>query len=114
MPTQAHGKKYRKSAEKRTEGQAYQSKQALELVKTGAFAKFDETVEVAVRLGGGPLHESEGAHDLLGHDEVAHLKVLDRSLRLGAEVRPRRHLHLAHRIGLNPVLHKAPSPLIRG
>ena len=59
MPTQAHGKKYRKSAEKRTEGQAYQSKQALELVKTGAFAKFDETVEVAVRLGVDPRHADQ-------------------------------------------------------
>jgi large subunit ribosomal protein L1 len=59
MPTQAHGKKYRKSADKRTEGQAYQSKQALELVKTGAFAKFDETVEVAVRLGVDPRHADQ-------------------------------------------------------
>ena len=59
MPTQAHGKKYRKSAEKRTEGQAYQSRQALELVKTGAFAKFDETVEVAVRLGVDPRHADQ-------------------------------------------------------
>lgn len=59
MPTHAHGKKYRKSAEKRTEGQAYQSKQALELVKTGAFAKFDETVEVAVRLGVDPRHADQ-------------------------------------------------------
>ena len=59
MPTQAHGKKYRKSAEKRTEGQAYQSRQALELVKTGAFAKFDEMVEVAVRLGVDPRHADQ-------------------------------------------------------
>jgi len=59
MPTQAHGKKYRKSAEKRTEGQAYQSRQALELVKTGAYAKFDETVEVAVRLGVDPRHADQ-------------------------------------------------------
>src|SRR5688500_19811861 len=59
MTTQAHGKKYRKSAEKRVEGQAYQSKQALELVKQGAFAKFDETVEVAVRLGVDPRHADQ-------------------------------------------------------
>ncbi|MFL5562959.1 MAG: 50S ribosomal protein L1 [Gemmatimonadaceae bacterium] len=59
MPTQAHGKKYRKSAERRTEGQAYQSRQALELVKTGAYAKFDETVEVAVRLGVDPRHADQ-------------------------------------------------------
>jgi large subunit ribosomal protein L1 len=59
MTTQAHGKKYRKSAENRTEGQAYQSRQALELVKTGAYAKFDETVEVAVRLGVDPRHADQ-------------------------------------------------------
>jgi large subunit ribosomal protein L1 len=59
MATQAHGKKYRKSAESRVEGQAYQSKQALEMVKTGAFAKFDETVEVAVRLGVDPRHADQ-------------------------------------------------------
>ena len=59
MTTQAHGKKYRKSAESRVEGQAYQSRQALELVKTGAFAKFDETVEVAVRLGVDPRHADQ-------------------------------------------------------
>jgi large subunit ribosomal protein L1 len=59
MATQAHGKKYRKSAESRVEGQAYQSKQALELVKSGAFAKFDETVEVAVRLGVDPRHADQ-------------------------------------------------------
>jgi large subunit ribosomal protein L1 len=59
MTTHAHGKKYRKSAEQRTEGQAYQSKQALELVKSGAFAKFDETVEVAVRLGVDPRHADQ-------------------------------------------------------
>jgi large subunit ribosomal protein L1 len=59
MPTHAHGKKYRKSAEARVEGQAYQSKQALELVKTGAYAKFDETIEVAVRLGVDPRHADQ-------------------------------------------------------
>jgi large subunit ribosomal protein L1 len=59
MTTQAHGKKYRKSAEARVEGQAYQSKQALEMVKTGAYAKFDETVEVAVRLGVDPRHADQ-------------------------------------------------------
>jgi large subunit ribosomal protein L1 len=59
MTTQAHGKKYRKSAERRQETQAYASRAALELVKTGAFAKFDETVEVAVRLGVDPRHADQ-------------------------------------------------------
>jgi large subunit ribosomal protein L1 len=59
MTTHAHGKKYRKSAEQRVEGQAYQHKAALEMVKKGAYAKFDETVEVAVRLGVDPRHAEQ-------------------------------------------------------
>ena len=54
-----HGKKYRAVAQKRDESAKYQAKQALELVKTGAFAKFDETVEVAVRLGVDPRHADQ-------------------------------------------------------
>jgi large subunit ribosomal protein L1 len=51
-----HGKKYRAAAERRQLDTQYQARQALDLVKGGAFAKFDETVEVAVRLGVDPRH----------------------------------------------------------
>ena len=54
-----HGKKYRAAATKRTIDKAYAATQALELVKTGAFAKFDETVEVVVRLGVDPRHADQ-------------------------------------------------------
>jgi large subunit ribosomal protein L1 len=54
-----HGKKYRSAAEKRDPTSAYQGKQALEIVKSAAFAKFDETVEVAVRLGVDPKHADQ-------------------------------------------------------
>ena len=54
-----HGKKYRSAAEKRDIALKYQAKQALELVKGGAFAKFDETVEVAIRLGVDPRHADQ-------------------------------------------------------
>ena len=54
-----HGKKYRAAAEKRDIASTYQARQALELVKTNAFAKFDETVEVAVRLGVDPRHADQ-------------------------------------------------------
>ena len=54
-----HGKKYRKSAEKRNIESNYAPKQALEIVKGNAFAKFDETVEVAVRLGVDPRHADQ-------------------------------------------------------
>ena len=54
-----YGKQYRAAAAKRAVETAYVAKQALELVKTGAFAKFDETVEVAVRLGVDPRHADQ-------------------------------------------------------
>ncbi len=54
-----HGKKFTASAKRVQEDLAYESAKALELVKTGAFAKFDETVEVAVRLGVDPRHADQ-------------------------------------------------------
>jgi large subunit ribosomal protein L1 len=55
----AHGKKYNSAAKNRDIASAYQAKQALEIVKKSAFAKFDETVEVAVRLGVDPRHADQ-------------------------------------------------------
>ena len=54
-----HGKKYNTAATKRDIAAKYQPKQAIELVKSAAFAKFDETVEVAVRLGVDPRHADQ-------------------------------------------------------
>ena len=54
-----YGKKYRASATKRQEGTAYAAPQAIALVKDMAFAKFDETVEVAVRLGVDTRHADQ-------------------------------------------------------
>ncbi|MFN8580748.1 MAG: 50S ribosomal protein L1 [Gemmatimonadaceae bacterium] len=54
-----HGKKFRAAASKRDGATSYQPRQALELVKGSAFAKFDETVEVAVRLGVDPRHADQ-------------------------------------------------------
>jgi large subunit ribosomal protein L1 len=54
-----HGKKYRNAAKGRDLASSYQPRQALEIVKTAAFAKFDETVEVAVRLGVDPRHADQ-------------------------------------------------------
>jgi large subunit ribosomal protein L1 len=59
MPNQAHGKKYRSAAERREIAKAYAPKQAIEIVKGGAYAKFDETVEIAVRLGVDPRHADQ-------------------------------------------------------
>jgi large subunit ribosomal protein L1 len=54
-----HGKKYNVAATRRELGTSYQPRQALEIVKGGAFAKFDETVEIAVRLGVDPRHADQ-------------------------------------------------------
>ena len=54
-----HGKKFREAAKRRDIALKYQAKQALELIKQASFAKFDETVEVAVRLGVDPRHADQ-------------------------------------------------------
>ena len=59
MPNQLHGKKYRAAEKNRDVAAAYMPRQALEIVKKSSFAKFDETVEVAVRLGVDPKHADQ-------------------------------------------------------
>jgi len=54
-----HGKKFKAAAEKRSVDTRYQARAAIDLVKSSAFAKFDETVEVAVRLGVDPKHADQ-------------------------------------------------------
>jgi large subunit ribosomal protein L1 len=56
-----HGKKYAKAAAlaPRREAPAENTNEALVLVKEASFAKFDESVEVAVRLGVDPRHADQ-------------------------------------------------------
>lgn len=54
-----HGKKYREAAARIDRDKKYAPKEAFELVKAGAKAKFDETVEVSVRLGVDPRHADQ-------------------------------------------------------
>ncbi len=54
-----HGKKYNNAAKKIDITSQYQAKQAIDLVKQSGYAKFDETVEVAVRLGVDPRHADQ-------------------------------------------------------
>lgn len=54
-----HGKKYNAAAKNRELTSQYPARQALEIVKKSSFAKFDETVEVAVRLGVDPRHADQ-------------------------------------------------------
>src|SRR5690606_35677839 len=56
-----HGKKYREAAARVPREVRFSDPlEALRLVKETAFAKFDETVEVAVRLGVDPRHADQG------------------------------------------------------
>ncbi len=49
-----HGKKYQEATKLIDRDQVYSAEEAIELVKKASTAKFDETVEVAVRLGVDP------------------------------------------------------------
>ncbi|HVR43348.1 MAG TPA: 50S ribosomal protein L1 [Thermoanaerobaculia bacterium] len=53
-----HGKKYRAAAD-RVEPRPYQLEEAFALLKQIAYAKFDETVELAVLLGVNPKHADQ-------------------------------------------------------
>lgn len=53
-----HGKKYRQSVG-RVEAKAYPLRDAMQLAKDVSFVKFDETVEVAMRLGVDPKHADQ-------------------------------------------------------
>jgi large subunit ribosomal protein L1 len=53
------GKKYRKARETVAEKPQYPLPDALEVVTKNAFANFDETVEVALRLGVNPKHADQ-------------------------------------------------------
>ncbi|AEF82316.1 50S ribosomal protein L1 [Leadbettera azotonutricia] len=55
-----HGKKYRESIKKYNPESSYELKEALALVKTMAFAKFDETVDLSVKVS---LKKSQSVRD---------------------------------------------------
>ncbi len=54
-----HGKQYRAATERLGERKLYNPAEAVEQVKATAFAKFDESVDVAVRLGVDPKHADQ-------------------------------------------------------
>ncbi len=54
-----HGKRYRSASERIERGRAYEPASAIDLVKETSAAKFDETVEIAVRLGVDPRHADQ-------------------------------------------------------
>jgi large subunit ribosomal protein L1 len=54
-----HGKKFREAVARVPEGTAHPPSDAVGLVKDLSFAKFDETVDVAIRLGVDPRHADQ-------------------------------------------------------
>jgi len=55
----AHGKRYAAAVATVDRSRFYPAREAVEHVKTGATAKFDESVDVAVRLGVDPKHADQ-------------------------------------------------------
>ncbi|MGQ0704070.1 MAG: 50S ribosomal protein L1 [Gemmatimonadales bacterium] len=72
------GKKYRAAAGRVDPARAYPLAEAVELLKSSAFAKFDETVDVAVRLGVDPRHADQVVRGtvVLPHGTGKSVKVL--------------------------------------
>jgi large subunit ribosomal protein L1 len=54
-----HGKKYNASFDKIVQGQRYSAFEACQLAKDTGTAKFDETIEISVRLGVDPRHADQ-------------------------------------------------------
>src|ERR1044072_5562100 len=54
-----HGKKFREAQSRVPQDSSYAPAEAVSLVKELSFAKFDETVEAAVRLGVDPRHADQ-------------------------------------------------------
>ena len=54
-----HGKKYKEAVEQIEEGKAYSLEEGVKLLRSVTYAKFDETVDLAVRLGIDPRHSDQ-------------------------------------------------------
>ncbi len=74
----AVGKKFKAAAARVDQSKAYSLAEAVALVKGASFAKFDETVDVAVRLGVDPRHADQVVRGtvVLPHGTGKKVKVL--------------------------------------
>lgn len=73
-----HGKNYKEAFEKVDRTKTYSPEEALRLVKEASYAKFDETVEVHLRLGVDPRHAEQQVREtvMLPHGTGKEMKVL--------------------------------------
>lgn len=73
-----HGKNYQGAFEKIDRTKTYAPEEALRLVKEASYAKFDETVEVHLRLGVDPRHAEQQVREtvMLPHGTGKEIKVL--------------------------------------
>lgn len=73
-----HGKKYQEVQKLIEKGKLYEPKEAFDLVKKTGTAKFDETVEVAIKLGVDPRHADQQVRGtvVLPHGTGKDVKVL--------------------------------------
>jgi large subunit ribosomal protein L1 len=60
-----HGKRYQEAAKLVDKNASYEPAQAVELVKQAAKAKFDETVEAAIRLGVDPKKQDQNVRGVV-------------------------------------------------
>jgi len=74
----AVGKLYAKAVEQIDQAKQYPVEEAIELARKIAYAKFDETVELAVRLGVNPKHADQMVRGavVLPHGTGKHVRVL--------------------------------------
>ena len=59
------GKNYRAAQEQIDPEKLYTPEEAINLAKTGSYAKFDETVELHLRLGVDPRHADQQVRDVV-------------------------------------------------
>jgi len=73
-----HGKKYRKAAADIDRSRLYELEEALDRILAATYAKFDETVDIAVRLGVDPRHADQMVRSsvMLPHGTGKEVRVL--------------------------------------
>jgi large subunit ribosomal protein L1 len=73
-----HGKKYRKVVEHLASDKSFEMSEALEFLKKNSFTRFDETAEIAFRLGVNPTKSDQSVRGsvTLPHGTGKHIRVV--------------------------------------